>query len=137
MWSLCEDRAGTLWMGTLGGGLLRYRDGIFTAFTKADGLAGDFVYALCEGRMVRSGRNEPGPEPFSPGPLGNLPAERPFKIRALGFDRTGMLWVGTEGAGLHRVVGGQLARLPWTKLLPGYRHRHPGDFGRHPVARLL
>ncbi len=112
VWALCEDRAGTLWMGTLGGGLLRYRDGVFTAFTKAEGLAGDSIYALCEGPdgTLWVGTNE-GLSCFRQGRWEICPAERPFKILALSFDRTGRLWVGTEGAGLYRLVGGQLARF--------------------------
>jgi hypothetical protein len=36
--SLYVDEAGTLWAGTDDGGLARYRDGVFTSFTTADGL---------------------------------------------------------------------------------------------------
>ncbi len=112
VWALCEDRAGALWMGTLGGGLLRYRDGVFTAFTKAEGLAGDFVYALCEepDGALWVGTNQ-GLSCFRQGRWETCPAERPFKILALCFDRAGTLWVGTEGAGLYRVVDGQLVRF--------------------------
>jgi diguanylate cyclase (GGDEF)-like protein len=36
--SLWKDPQGTLWAGTVEGGLLRYRDGVFRAFTTNDGL---------------------------------------------------------------------------------------------------
>ena len=41
IWALHPDRAGNLWIGTVTGGLVRYRDGEFTAFTTqvADRLA--------------------------------------------------------------------------------------------------
>jgi ligand-binding sensor domain-containing protein len=45
---LAEDRDGVLWAGTDGGGLVRYRVGIFQSFTTADGLPHDRV------REVRS-----------------------------------------------------------------------------------
>ena len=35
--SIYEDDSGTFWIGTLGGGLVRLRDGVFTSFTVAEG----------------------------------------------------------------------------------------------------
>ena len=47
--SMLEDRAGTLWMGTSGDGLYRYRDGAFgPALTRREGLASNWVVALHE-----------------------------------------------------------------------------------------
>src|SRR5262245_8829830 len=37
------DRSGTLWIGTRGGGLVRYRDGVFTRLSTRDGLPGDWI----------------------------------------------------------------------------------------------
>ena len=45
---LYEDRERTLWCGTISGGLVRYRDGEFRVFTKADGLPGDSIMAVAE-----------------------------------------------------------------------------------------
>ncbi|MFO1478100.1 MAG: two-component regulator propeller domain-containing protein [Verrucomicrobiota bacterium] len=42
------DRHGVLWVGTTGEGLWRCKDGQFTSFRKADGLADDTVTALFE-----------------------------------------------------------------------------------------
>jgi signal transduction histidine kinase len=42
-WALCAETNGTLWVGTMNGGLLRFRDGKFTRFTRADGLAADNI----------------------------------------------------------------------------------------------
>ena len=41
--ALLTDSAGTLWIGTYGGGLLEYRDGVFTRFTAANGLLSDNI----------------------------------------------------------------------------------------------
>ena len=41
--SLYEDAEGTLWAGTEYGGLVRYRNGEFTAFTTAQGLPSNFI----------------------------------------------------------------------------------------------
>lgn len=41
--ALLTDSAGTLWIGTYGGGLVEYRDGVFTRFTAANGLLSDNI----------------------------------------------------------------------------------------------
>lgn len=43
--ALFEDTDGTLWLGTIDGGLIRFRDGIFTSFTTADGLPANWVHS--------------------------------------------------------------------------------------------
>jgi signal transduction histidine kinase/ligand-binding sensor domain-containing protein len=50
---LLEDRAGQLWIGTIGGGLLRYAAGKFTAYGRDEGLASDVVIRLFEDRAGR------------------------------------------------------------------------------------
>src|SRR6185436_19854946 len=45
---LSFDHEGTLWIGTEGGGLVRARDGVFTAFQVKDGLSHNVVRALAE-----------------------------------------------------------------------------------------
>ncbi len=47
---LLVDKKGSLWIGTLGGGLNRYEDGKFTVFTTEDGLSADSVGAIFEGQ---------------------------------------------------------------------------------------
>jgi len=46
--ALYEDTNHTLWIGTRGGGLNRYLDGKFTAFTTKEGLFSDEVYEIVE-----------------------------------------------------------------------------------------
>lgn len=49
--ALCEDAAGDLWVGTQNGGLARYSQGSFTAYTTRDGLPDDNVFdLLADGR---------------------------------------------------------------------------------------
>ena len=47
-WALHFDQSGVLWIGTLGGGLLRFKDGHFTRFTTRDGLPNDHVSQMLE-----------------------------------------------------------------------------------------
>ena len=44
--ALAEGRDGTLWIGTHPGGLIRYRDGVFTRMRAADGFTDTPIYAL-------------------------------------------------------------------------------------------
>ncbi len=46
--ALLEDRAGDLWIGTIGGGLTRMSKGKFTTLTKKNGLSSDFVQSLLQ-----------------------------------------------------------------------------------------
>ena len=43
-----EDANHVFWIGTFGGGLLRYEDGRFTRFTQQDGLPGDRIITILE-----------------------------------------------------------------------------------------
>jgi len=46
--ALLVDRQDALWIGTDGGGLTRYKDGVFTTFRTHDGLANDAILSLHE-----------------------------------------------------------------------------------------
>lgn len=46
VWSITEDRAGTLWVATIDAGLWAYRKGKFTNYTVKDGLSSNSVQAL-------------------------------------------------------------------------------------------
>lgn len=50
---LLADSAGNLWVGTDGGGLLRYRAGVFKAYRQADGITNEFIRAVIEDRDHR------------------------------------------------------------------------------------
>lgn len=47
-WALHADADGDLWIGTLGGGLLHFRNGKFTRFTERDGLPNEHVTQILE-----------------------------------------------------------------------------------------
>jgi ligand-binding sensor domain-containing protein len=44
--ALFQDKDGTLWVGMFGGGLVRYKDGRFTAYTMQNGLSNNFVSSI-------------------------------------------------------------------------------------------
>ena len=43
IWSLLAEPDGTIWAGTINAGLLRFKDGKFTRYTKMDGLADNYI----------------------------------------------------------------------------------------------
>jgi signal transduction histidine kinase/ligand-binding sensor domain-containing protein len=50
---LLEGSDGSLWVGTIGGGLMRYRDGRFETYGRAEGLPTDVINGLYEDREGR------------------------------------------------------------------------------------
>ncbi|MEJ7710441.1 MAG: two-component regulator propeller domain-containing protein [Pyrinomonadaceae bacterium] len=48
MWTFDEGRDGSLWIGTLGGGLIRLKEGKFTSYTTQEGLLHDDVRTVYE-----------------------------------------------------------------------------------------
>ncbi len=97
-----EDRAGTLWIGTRNGGLHRAAPGRITA-----GRAGRRSGVLAAG-AVESFRADPR----DPKSLARN------DVRVILEDAAGVLWVGTEAGGLHRLEGDGFIRYRHDPLDP-------------------
>ena len=101
-----EDAEGTLWIATAGGGLNRYRDGRFSAFTAKDGLANDFVLAIygdAEGTLWLGTRD--GLSRFKDGRFTTFTTRHGLLdnyIHGLVEDDSGCLWM-SGSRGLFRV----------------------------------
>jgi ligand-binding sensor domain-containing protein/signal transduction histidine kinase len=113
--ALLEARDGTLWVGTTGGGLVRYRDGAFTALTTADGLPSDNVRTLHEDHegVLWIGTND-GLARYKDGRFRTFHVKDGLSnpvVRALQDDGSGTLWIGTNGGGLDRLEGGRFRRF--------------------------
>ena len=52
---LAVSRDNSLWIGSEGGGLIRYRDGVFRSFSTSDGLTNAFVRAIEQDSRDKSG----------------------------------------------------------------------------------
>src|SRR5207245_11576384 len=96
---------GTLWIGTEGGGLSRYRDGRFTNYTVEDGLPSNFVLSIGEDRAgnVWAGTGHPAALCALDGE-GRLKAYTrvqgfpiQHRTRAVFGDREGNIWIGGSG----------------------------------------
>ena len=107
--TLYVARAGTLWIGSEGGGLTRLDGSRFTSYTTADGLADNIVESIFEddaghlwvGTLRGLSRLEDGQ--FTTYTMADgLPVN---SVLALCQDREGDLWIGTEGGGLAKWDG--------------------------------
>ncbi len=103
-----EDRQGTLWIGTLSGGLIRYRDGQIEVLGVEQGLPHKRVIALAEDREgslwigTSAGLVRLKDSPFST--YGAYRGLSENYVRTVRESKDGQLWVGT-GNGLNRLDG--------------------------------
>ncbi len=123
--ALLEDAEGSLWVGA-NGGLFRFRETLFTRWTRRDGLSGDYVRAVLEDRdgalwiggaggldrMARDGRIAPVA----------LEDGVPPSVLSLALDDAGDLWVGTYGGRVYRLRGDRVVQRfeAADGLLPGH-----------------
>jgi signal transduction histidine kinase/ligand-binding sensor domain-containing protein/CheY-like chemotaxis protein len=110
--ALLVDRDDNLWIGTDGGGLVRWKDGRFSNYGADQGLSNPVVSSLIEDSegnvwagtregltRVRNGRLQ------AYGPVQGFPA---LDITALAGDGRGRLWIGTADRGLAKLEGDRL-----------------------------
>jgi ligand-binding sensor domain-containing protein/signal transduction histidine kinase len=107
VFSLTTGRDGSLWAGTDGAGLVRYRRGVFRAYSKAQGLANDFVRVVYESRdgTLWAGTDDglfrlEGDRLARVDNRGRIPA---LAVHAIREDSAGNLWVG--GSTMLRIRG--------------------------------
>jgi signal transduction histidine kinase/ligand-binding sensor domain-containing protein len=109
-WCNLVDRHGVAWVGTLGAGVFRYRDGSWFHYPSKQ-----TVFALFQDRSssVWVGY-EDGLARVEGDTLREIPAPAGLKtmdVRALADDSAGHLYVGLNGGGLLRSAGGEWTRL--------------------------
>jgi diguanylate cyclase (GGDEF)-like protein len=120
--ALCFDRAGALWIGTNGGGLVRMKDGVFETFTTSQGLVYDNVNSLCptaDGSLW-AGTYGGGLSRFKDGRFTNFTTRDGLahdSVLALFEDPDGSLWVGTNGGGVCRYEEGRFSRPAWARSI--------------------
>jgi signal transduction histidine kinase len=103
VYAVYESRDGSVWAGTLNGGVSEFKDGRFVTYTTADGLASNIVSSILETRDGAMWFATPGGlSSFSGGrwrtytTAEGLPSP---EVNCLLEDSTGTLWTGTS-AGL-------------------------------------
>lgn len=147
--TILEDRAGSLWFGTTGQGLVRYRDAKFTALTTADGLVSNWILALYEdaSSSLWIGTNGHGMNRLRDGRLAAIrPADGLWDgiSQVILEDRLGYLWM-TCNRGFYRVsradlnafADGRLKKVNATGFGPGDALRSTTFAGGHQPAGAI
>ncbi len=98
-----QDRAGTQWVGTYGGGLTQIKDGETKTLTTADGLPSNFILALCEDRngTLWIGTEGAGLVRYQEGRFTQYLQTQDIRmntIRVIYEDQKGDLWIGSNSS---------------------------------------
>jgi ligand-binding sensor domain-containing protein/signal transduction histidine kinase len=102
VFSLLAAKDGSLWIGTEGSGLLRYRNGVFTRFDHASGLSDMFVRALTQdaaGKIWVGTNNgvfrlDPTQGSIRLQRVDAMSAVPPLAVNAICEDSQGRMWLG-------------------------------------------
>lgn len=113
VYSVYQNRDGTVWAGTLSGGVSSFKDGKFTTYTRANGLASNMVASIAEGFdgimwfATTAGLSALSNDHWRTyTQKDGLPSD---DVICLSQDSTGVLWVGTA-KGLTAVSAGNIVR---------------------------
>jgi ligand-binding sensor domain-containing protein len=113
VWSLAANPAGKIWAGTWGGGLFEQTDDGFAFAPGLENFLTPTPALLFDGSALWIGTPE-GALRYQNGKLKWLKEidGKPFgDVRAIAQDKSGALWLGTEGGGLVRLQNGNLRRF--------------------------
>ncbi|MBV9154934.1 MAG: hypothetical protein JO097_01640 [Acidobacteriaceae bacterium] len=110
--ALYEDPLGSLWIGTDGNGLVRVRNGRTRVFTHSDGLADNAVFSIASDaqRTLWVGTHN-GLSRLEGDRLTTLHLHAELGsdfIRSVHVDRSGRVWVGSNGGGLGRITADKI-----------------------------
>lgn len=95
-----KDRNGTMWIGTVLGGLCSYKDDAFKYFNTHTGLSGNYIRALICDSTIRWVGSWDGGLDYNTGDTWINIKEIPPPVVFLGFDLKNNLWAGTWGHGV-------------------------------------
>lgn len=111
VYAVYQSREGTVWTGTVNGGVSRFKDGRFVTYTTANGLASNTIYSILETRDGTTWFATPtGLNSFSAGhwrtysSRDGLPSDG---VNCLFEDTSGVLWIGTSN-GLASLSSGHI-----------------------------
>ncbi len=122
--SVFEDREGSLWLGTYGGGLCRLRDGKFTNLSAQNGLSSDLINCITETRdgSIWIGTFDGGLNRYKDGKVAVYTMKDGLHFNGVTSfleDSSGTIWIGTN-RGLNRIAPGPGANAaPKVASVPG------------------
>lgn len=123
VYALCEDRRGTLWFGTRGGGLSRFDGKNFTTFSEEDGLLSNYTRCLLEDRNGRLWiGTDQGISLYDGHRFAGYSRRNgldDYLVNALVQDSSGNVWIGTEQGSLLRFDRDHFVLVLTPKQLPG------------------
>ena len=117
--SVCQDSHDTIWIGTLGKGLIRWGEGIVTNIDVPEGAGKGFVFSTCpdtEGRLWLSADNE-NLYVYQTNSL-RLMLPLVHGVKTILAGKTGRIWVGTH-SGLYFADHPEVTKSNQFKLFPG------------------
>jgi len=123
--SVFQDQDNNLWIGTVSGGLVRFKNDKFTTFKLKDGLKSENIWTICQDKNNNLFFGTYG------GGLHQLRDNKIVKvystlnglssniIRAVYVDRNNQIWVGTNGGGVDLLKTGRWHNLSTKNGLSG------------------
>jgi ligand-binding sensor domain-containing protein len=124
--ALLDDGEGGLWIGSYGGQLARMRKGVITLVPTHGALGAGPVRALARGGGLLWIGTDEGLVSYDGARFERMSAGGglvPGAVRAILWDRTGALWVGTDGEGVARREGSRFVHYRESQGLAGNRVR--------------
>lgn len=147
--TILEARNGTLWFGSSGEGLIRYRDGVFEALTRKHGLVSNWIMSLYEDDRgsLWIGTNGEGMNRLRDGQMASIrPSDGLWDgvVQTLLPDRKGNLWI-TCNRGFFRVsieeldafADGRIPKITSAGFGPGDALRSTTFAGAHQPAGAI
>ncbi|UCH94589.1 MAG: helix-turn-helix domain-containing protein [Candidatus Aminicenantes bacterium] len=121
--SLLISQKRTLWMGTYGGGITRYKEGKFKNYSLEDGLTNHFINTIAEDHQQNPwfGTTGDGVIQLKNNTFTSITHDQGLSyniVSCLFTDRKGNLWVGTE-KGLNSISNNQITVYTMSDGLPG------------------
>lgn len=113
--ALEKDDRGNLWIGTHGGGLVKYKNDQFTHYTTRDGLPSDIIMSLHNDRKGNTWIGTGGGlSCFSDGKFISFTKNNGLNsdvVMAICEDSSGTIWIGTYGGGINLYRNHQFSAL--------------------------
>ncbi len=126
IWTLLTDSKGIMWIGTNGGGLVRFQNGVFKNFSTKEGLADNAVWSLYEDRNgdIWAGTGGGGISILSNNHFRTIDTSDGLcgnYIWNITEDRSGTVWAGSDGNYISRITEDSIRTF---SISDGY----PGDY---------